>query len=157
MDEQAAQASQAIEFGGGYFWGEDSSGTEETTLWGIPILAQARVGIPITFLEPYAGVGAGAFVAVARADAADMAVAWLAVLKAGGAYLPIDPDLPAGRLGQMLETANVAHAIADEAMAARLARPGIDVVCPERETERIAAHAASAPPGAARPTSPHRP
>lgn len=100
------------------------------------------------------GVGAGAFVAVARADAADMAVAWLAVLKAGGAYLPIDPDLPAGRLGQMLETANVVHAIADEAMATRLARPGIDVVRPERETERIAAHAASAPPGAARPRDP---
>ncbi len=41
------------------------------------------------------GVGRGAFVAVARGASADIAIAWLAVLKAGAAYLPIDPDLPA--------------------------------------------------------------
>ena len=58
----------AIELGGGYFWGQDDGGTEQTDLWGIPILAQARVGIPITFLEPYAGVGAGAFYFNIKAD-----------------------------------------------------------------------------------------
>jgi len=100
------------------------------------------------------GVASGAFVAVARGAAADIAIAWIAVLKAGGAYLPIDPELPAERLAYVLEDAKVAHAIADEAMAARLARPGIDVVRPEREAERIAAHAALPPPATSRPRDP---
>ena len=102
------------------------------------------------------GVASGAFVAVARGAAADIAIAWIAVLKAGGAYLPIDPELPAERLAYMLEDAKVAHAIADEAMAARLARPGIDVVRPEREAERIAAHAALPPPATHRRHPRHR-
>ena len=100
------------------------------------------------------GVAPGAFVAVARAATADIATAWLAVLKAGAAYMPIDPELPAERLAHMLDDARVAHAIADEAMATRFARPGVDVVRPERESERIAAHAAVAPPGAPRPRDP---
>jgi hypothetical protein len=37
-----------------------------------------------------AGVGPRAFVGVARAKPADIAIAWLAVLKAGAAYVPID-------------------------------------------------------------------
>ncbi len=42
------------------------------------------------------GVATGAFVAVARRRTADIAVAWLAVLKVGAAYLPIDPEVPPG-------------------------------------------------------------
>jgi amino acid adenylation domain-containing protein len=82
------------------------------------------------------GVRRGSFVAVARARAADIATAWLAVTKAGAAYVPIDPEVPDERLATMLDGANVMHAIADEAIAPRLARPGVAVVCPERDAQQ---------------------
>ena len=41
-------------------------------------------------------------VALAVERSAGMVVALLAVLKAGGAYLPLDPDYPAQRLAHML-------------------------------------------------------
>ena len=100
------------------------------------------------------GVARGSFVAVARADPADLAVAWLAVLKAGAAYLPIDAEAPAERLALVLASASVTHAIADDAIAPRLARPGLDVLCPSREAVQIGARAAVAPTGAPSPRDP---
>ena len=37
-----------------------------------------------------------------------MMVGLLGVLKAGGAYMPLDPDLPGGRLAALLEEAGSA-------------------------------------------------
>jgi amino acid adenylation domain-containing protein len=48
------------------------------------------------------GVGAETRVAVAMHRSADMVTTLLAVLQAGGAYLPIDPDYPPGRVEHML-------------------------------------------------------
>ncbi len=48
------------------------------------------------------GVGPGACVALLFSRSAEAIVAILAVLKAGAAYLPIDPALPAARIGFML-------------------------------------------------------
>ncbi|MEU6669012.1 non-ribosomal peptide synthase/polyketide synthase [Streptomyces sp. NPDC046727] len=54
-----------------------------------------------------AGLGAGpeTFVALALPRSTDLVVAVLAVLKAGAAYLPIDPALPAERVRQLLADA----------------------------------------------------
>ena len=52
------------------------------------------------------GVGPEAFVALALPRSVDMIVALLAVLKAGAAYLPIDPDYPNARLHFMLHDAH---------------------------------------------------
>jgi amino acid adenylation domain-containing protein len=97
------------------------------------------------------GVAAGAIVAVARRASVDIAVAWLAVLKVGAAYLPIDPDLPRERVAFMIADARVAHAIADDELASLCACPGVCVIRPERDAQRIASHAADALEVAARP------
>ena len=51
------------------------------------------------------GVGPEHLVALALPRSTQMVVAILAVLKAGAAYLPIDPDLPADRIGLLIEDA----------------------------------------------------
>nr|WSX22022.1 amino acid adenylation domain-containing protein [Streptomyces tubercidicus] len=48
------------------------------------------------------GVGPESYVAVALPRSVELVVALMAVLKAGGAYLPLDPSYPADRLGFML-------------------------------------------------------
>ncbi|WP_415974020.1 non-ribosomal peptide synthase/polyketide synthase [Rhodococcus sp. 077-4] len=51
------------------------------------------------------GVGPETVVATAMRRSVDMLVGIYAVLTAGGAYVPIDPDLPAERIGYILDTA----------------------------------------------------
>ena len=100
------------------------------------------------------GVRRGAFVAVACAATTDLATAWLAVLKAGGAYLPVDTDMPEARLALMLGDAAVKHGIADEAFAPRLARHGVDVVLPGTGTTVAEAGPGAPPADDARPDDP---
>ncbi|MEA2692171.1 MAG: hypothetical protein QOJ16_1558, partial [Acidobacteriota bacterium] len=73
-------------------------------------------------LAPESRVG----IAVERSPA--MVAALLGVWEAGGAYLPLDPALPAERLSYMLADAGVAAILADRGTAAALpALPGITV------------------------------
>jgi amino acid adenylation domain-containing protein len=51
------------------------------------------------------GVGADVSVGICMTRKADMVVALLAVLKAGGTYVPLDPAYPADRLATMIEDA----------------------------------------------------
>ncbi|NKQ27222.1 non-ribosomal peptide synthetase [Streptomyces galbus] len=62
-----------------------------------------------------AGVGPDVLVAVAVPRTADLPVALLGVLKAGGAYLPVDPDYPAERVALLLDTARPALVLTDRA------------------------------------------
>jgi hypothetical protein len=54
------------------------------------------------------GVGPESVVAVAMRRSIDLLVAIYAVVKAGGAYLPVDPDHPAERTAYVLDTARLA-------------------------------------------------
>ncbi|MET7355750.1 amino acid adenylation domain-containing protein, partial [Streptomyces mirabilis] len=51
------------------------------------------------------GVSAGSVVAVCLERGVELVVSLLAVVKAGAAYLPVDPEYPADRVGYVLETA----------------------------------------------------
>jgi enterobactin synthetase component F len=61
------------------------------------------------------GARPGTLVAVSVPRSVELIVALLAVLKAGAAYLPLDPDYPAQRLTYMLEDAAPVCAITDRA------------------------------------------
>ncbi|MCQ8195602.1 condensation domain-containing protein, partial [Streptomyces sp. RCU064] len=70
------------------------------------------------------GVGPERIVALALPRSASQVVALLAVVKAGGGYLPVDPDYPAERIVYMLGDADPALLLTDSATAAGL--PEID-------------------------------
>uniref|UniRef100_UPI0018F718F3 non-ribosomal peptide synthetase n=1 Tax=Streptomyces sp. N35 TaxID=2795730 RepID=UPI0018F718F3 len=68
------------------------------------------------------GVGPRSLVAVSLPRSADLVVALLAVLKAGAAYLPVDPKYPSHRLETILEEAGPHLVLTDAATATGLPR-----------------------------------
>jgi amino acid adenylation domain-containing protein len=66
------------------------------------------------------GVGAEARVGMCLERSPEMAVAVLAILAAGGAYLPLDPALPRQRLAWMVEEAAAGLVVTRQALAPRL-------------------------------------
>jgi amino acid adenylation domain-containing protein/non-ribosomal peptide synthase protein (TIGR01720 family) len=69
------------------------------------------------------GVGPERIVALALPRSADILIAQLAVAKAGGAFLPVDPAYPAGRISFMLADAQPALVITVAGIAALLPCP----------------------------------
>ena len=72
------------------------------------------------------GIGPDRLVGVSMQPSIDRLVAVLAILKAGGGYLPLDPSLPAQRLSFMLLDAAVPVVITDQASLPSL--PATDAV-----------------------------
>jgi len=71
------------------------------------------------------GVGPERFVAVCLPRTEQLMVALLAVLKAGGAYLPVDPGYPADRIGLMLDDAAPVLGLTSAAVSGVLPETGI--------------------------------
>ncbi|WP_107420956.1 non-ribosomal peptide synthetase [Streptomyces sp. CB03234] len=65
-----------------------------------------------------AGAGPEQFVAVQLPRTGDLVAALLAVLKAGAAYVPVDPALPADRIAYIRESAAPVLTVTEEAVAA---------------------------------------
>ena len=71
----------------------------------------------------------GVLVAVGLERSADMVVALLAVAKAGGAYLPVDPAFPPERIAFMLADSGAAVLVTRSSLLDRLPPHACDVVC----------------------------
>ncbi|MBO0882274.1 MAG: AMP-binding protein, partial [Mycobacterium sp.] len=90
-------------------------------------------------------VGPGACVALMFSRSAEAIVAILAVLKAGAAYLPMDPALPAARIGFMLDDVAPVAVITTADLADRL--DGYDVVVIDVNDPAVAAQPSTGLPG----------
>ncbi|MFF3418748.1 AMP-binding protein [Streptomyces sp. NPDC002698] len=72
------------------------------------------------------GVGPDTVVAVALERSVDLAVALLGVAKAGGAYLPLDPALPAAQ-AKLVAGDAAAHALLTDAATAQALSAGLEI------------------------------
>src|ERR1700761_8863233 len=98
LKEQAAPLPELIE--------AQAARTPENpaVLFGDEVLSYFELNARANRLARYLikrGVASEQFVAVALALSPELVIAFLAVLKAGAAYLPIDPNYPAGRTAVM--------------------------------------------------------
>jgi amino acid adenylation domain-containing protein len=91
------------------------------------------------------GAATGQLIGVSVERSLDMLVALLAVMKAGYAYVPLDPQHPPARLRHILGEAAVAALISDGSENAVLVAEGVPVINVQQD-ERAIAGAPSTPP-----------
>jgi amino acid adenylation domain-containing protein len=91
------------------------------------------------------GVGLESRVAVCLERGPDAVAAFLGVMKAGGAYLPLDPGYPAERLGYMLADSGAAALVSTSTLAATLPAHDGSVLLLDRDAGEIASHDPSSP------------
>ncbi|HEV2146425.1 MAG TPA: amino acid adenylation domain-containing protein, partial [Longimicrobiaceae bacterium] len=122
--EQAARAPEAVAL---RFAGEDVSyaGLEE------------RANRLSRHLRTH-GVGLESRVGLCLERSAELVVAMLAVLKAGAAYVPLDPAYPAQRLALMAEDAGLSMLLTQSHLRERLTGSGAAVVCLDEAESHVA-------------------
>ena len=94
------------------------------------------------------GVGLDVVVGLFLHRSPELVVAMLGVLKAGGAYLPLDPTYPRERLALILAETGAPVVLSETALAPALP-PGPEVLCLDRDWQEIAAAVDGAAPGEA--------
>ncbi|WP_338071370.1 amino acid adenylation domain-containing protein, partial [Actinomadura bangladeshensis] len=82
------------------------------------------------------GAGPGRVVAVALPRSMDLVVALLAVLKAGGAYLPIEPEYPSERIRYILDDARPVLIVTDTPTAAALPEAAVPTLLLDETARR---------------------
>jgi amino acid adenylation domain-containing protein len=68
----------------------------------------------------------------------ELLVGLLGILKAGAAYVPLDPTYPPARLAFMLADAGASVLVTQQQWVARLSAPGVQVVCLDGDWQRLA-------------------
>jgi natural product biosynthesis luciferase-like monooxygenase protein/FkbM family methyltransferase len=96
------------------------------------------------------GVSAGSLVGVFLERSHELPVVLLGVLKAGAAYLPLDPSFPADRLAYMLEDAGASALVTSGDLAGRLP----ETPAPGRSVRRVLLDAEAAQIASESPESP---
>jgi amino acid adenylation domain-containing protein/FkbH-like protein/non-ribosomal peptide synthase protein (TIGR01720 family) len=97
------------------------------------------------------GVGPDVLVGICVDRSLNLVIAILGVLKAGGAYLPIDLSYPAERLAFMLEDANAPVLLTEKKLVAALPKHGGRTICLDDEAAGLAAQPETNPVTAVTP------
>jgi len=74
------------------------------------------------------GVAPGAFVGVCAERSPQMVAAWLGILKAGAAYVPLDADYPVDRLKFMVEDSGAKVILASRHLCAAIVSSGAEIL-----------------------------
>ncbi|MCA9625268.1 MAG: AMP-binding protein, partial [Myxococcales bacterium] len=99
------------------------------------------------------GVGPDVLVGVCVERSTEMLVATLGIMKAGGGYVPMDPEYPAERLAIMLEDSKVPVLITQERLLPHLPETSAQAICIDRDWPTIAKQPADKPAGGASPSN----
>jgi amino acid adenylation domain-containing protein len=92
-----------------------------------------------------AGVEPGGLVGMCLERSLELPVAMLAVLKAGAAYVPIDPSYPPERQGFMLADAGASALLTETRLMGVARTDGMALVCVDADRERIAGRPVESP------------
>ena len=124
---------------------------EESTLSYAELNAQANRVVHLLISR---GVGPEDLVAIALPRSIEMVVTLLGILKAGAAYLPLDPEYPAERLAYMLRDAQPACVLTSARVAQRLPESFARLVLDHPDTVRALAQSQETNPSDAERTGP---
>ncbi|MHC5705932.1 non-ribosomal peptide synthetase, partial [Streptomyces tirandamycinicus] len=97
------------------------------------------------------GAGPGTFVGLCVERGVETVVGLLGIMKAGAAYLPLDPGYPADRLAYMLRDSGARVVVTRTESAGRLPDTGAVIVDLARDGDALAAYPATAPEPGPRP------
>nr|WP_275408043.1 non-ribosomal peptide synthetase [Streptomyces sp. SID14515] len=100
------------------------------------------------------GVGPGTFVAVAAPRSVELVTALYAVLKAGAAYVPVDPDYPADRISTILQDATPALLLTTTNTAPQLPTTPVPQLLLDTDQGRGTEHPAHRPDVTVAPNAP---
>jgi amino acid adenylation domain-containing protein len=157
-------------------WNETAASFPETSVHGLVVAQAARTpsapavrfgGASISYAEldrrsnqlarelAARGVARGDLVALCLARSIDLVVGLLAILKAGAAYVPIDPAYPSGRVAHMLSDSAARVIVTHSDLRARLPDGAtVDALCLDEAKDRLDARDGSALDEAARGFAP---
>ncbi|SDX04417.1 amino acid adenylation domain-containing protein [Marininema mesophilum] len=82
------------------------------------------------------GVVKNALVGIFIERSLDMAVGVLGILKAGAAYVPIDPKYPEDRVNYIIEDSKMEYLVTQECLKNRLSYQGINMICVDSDQYR---------------------
>lgn len=91
------------------------------------------------------GVGPEDLVGICMERSPEMIVAVLGVLKAGGAYLPLDPAMPSARFAFMFDNAKPSFLLTQERIFDRLKKPACAHICLDRNIGQLASRSVDNP------------
>jgi non-ribosomal peptide synthetase component F len=91
-----------------------------------------------------AGAAPDRLIGVCMERSLEMVVALVAILKAGAAYVPLDPEYPAERLSFMMQDAAVPMLLTQESLAATLPPHRAKVICVDLDAATVAPSGKSA-------------